>query len=114
MIIQCGKGPMIEGSRITVYDVLAETQAGVSTQQLAEEWKLEVSQIEEALRYIEQNREEVDRDWAEIRARHARGNPPEIEAKFAESKKRLYALRDALAAARAIRENSHERTAHGQ
>ena len=114
MIIQCGKGPMIEGSRITVYDVLAETRAGVPVAQLAEEWHLQVCQIEEAVRYIEDNREEVERDWAAIRARHARGNPPEIEAIAAEGKKRMYALRDVLAAARAQRENGNGRTADRQ
>lgn len=111
MIIQCGKGPMIEGSRITVYDVLAETRAGVSVEQLAEEWKLPVGQIEEALRYIENHLEEVERDWAAIRARHALGNPPEIEAKLAVSKAKLAAYKKAKLAVIEAQGNGHARIA---
>jgi uncharacterized protein (DUF433 family) len=75
-----GRGPEIAGSRITVYDVLAETQAGATPEQLAQEWNLQVEQIEAALRYIEEHREEVLADYQAIKARHARGNPPEIQA----------------------------------
>jgi len=80
-----GRGPEIAGSRITVYDVLAETQAGASPEQLAQEWNLQVEQIEAALRYIEEHKEEVLADYQAIKARHARGNPPEIQAKIAAS-----------------------------
>lgn len=76
-----GRGPEIVGSRITVYDVLAETRAGVPVEQLACEWKLSVEQIEVALQYIQDHREEVERDWAEIRARHSRQRT-EQEAKY--------------------------------
>ena len=67
-----GRGPEIVGSRITVFDVLAETRAGVPVAQLAGEWELSVEQIEFALWYIEQHKEEVERDWKTIQARHAR------------------------------------------
>lgn len=81
-IIDRGRGPEIAGSRITVYDVLAETQAGQTPEQLAADWELQVGQIHCALQYIEEHKEEVLRDWAEIKARIARGNPPEIQAKL--------------------------------
>jgi len=80
-IIDRGRGPEIAGSRITVYDVLAETRAGVPVEQLAREWSLSVEQIEFALRYIDEHREEVEREWAEIQARHARERQ-EVEAKY--------------------------------
>jgi uncharacterized protein (DUF433 family) len=65
-----GRGPEIVGSRITVYDVLAETRAGRPVEQLAREWNLSVEQIECALQYIEDHRDEVEREWAEIQEWH--------------------------------------------
>lgn len=79
-IIDRGRGPEIAGSRITVYDVLAETQAGATPEQLAQEWRLTVEQIHLALRYIEDHKEEVLEDYRKIKERHARGNPPEVQA----------------------------------
>jgi uncharacterized protein (DUF433 family) len=81
-IIDRGRGPEIAGSRITVYDVLAETSVGTTPEEMAGWWQLDVEQIHLALRYIEEHKEEVERDWAAIKARHARGNPPEIQAKL--------------------------------
>jgi len=63
-----GRGPEIVGSRITVFDVLAETRAGRSVEILAKEWKLSVEQLEFALKYIDEHREQVERDWEEIQA----------------------------------------------
>jgi uncharacterized protein (DUF433 family) len=82
-IIDRGRGPEIAGSRITVYDVLAETRAGVPVEQLAREWQLTVEQIEFALRYIDDRREEVEREWAAIQLRRERGRR-EFEAKYAD------------------------------
>jgi len=55
-----------------------------------------VEQIHLALRYIEEHKEEVERDWAAIKARHARGNPPEIRAKLEASHAKLLAYREEL------------------
>ena len=85
-IIDSGRGPEIAGSRITVYDVLAETGAGAAPERLATDWRLTVEQIRCALRYIDEHRAEVDRDWAEIQARHA---------SQAEESARIYAERTA-------------------
>ena len=52
-IINRGRGPEIAGSRITVYDVLAETQAGATPEELAGWYDLEVAQIQLALRVRE-------------------------------------------------------------
>src|SRR2546423_12109010 len=81
-IINRGRGPEIAGSRITVYDVLAETRAGATPEELAQWYELDGEQIRLALRYIEEHKEEVERNWAAIKARHARGNPPEVQAKI--------------------------------
>src|SRR5436309_10622310 len=50
-IIDRGRGPEIAGSRITVYDVLAETQAGATPEELARWYQLDVAQIRLALDY---------------------------------------------------------------
>ena len=71
-IIERGRGPEIEGSRITVFDVFDEMNAGRTVETLAEEWRLSVAQIENAARYIAEHREEVVLAFAEIRAWHAR------------------------------------------
>ena len=81
-IVERGRGPEIIDSRITVYDVFDEMNAGRTVAQLAAEWRLTVQQIECAARYIADHREEVVRDFAEIRAWHAR------ERVFAEEKLR--------------------------
>src|SRR5262245_27645748 len=95
-IIDRGRGPEIEGSRITVYDVLAETQAGATPEELARWYLLDVAQVRLALDYIEENKEEVLRDWATIKARHARGNPPEIQARLEETRKKYAPLWEEL------------------
>src|SRR4051794_5988346 len=88
-IINRGRGPEIAGSRITVYDVLAETEAGATPEDLARWYELAVEQILLALRYIDEHREEVERDWAAIKARHALGNPPHIQKQIDETHARL-------------------------
>ena len=95
-IINRGRGPEIAGSRITVYDVLAESQAGATPEEMVGWWQLDVEQIHLALRYIEEHREEVERDWAEIKARHARGNPPHIQKRLEVLQERLGPIREAM------------------
>ncbi|MCI0465080.1 MAG: DUF433 domain-containing protein [Gemmataceae bacterium] len=80
VIINRGRGPEIAGSRITVYDVLAETEAGATPEQLAHWYGLQVGQIQAALCYIEEHKEEVLAHYRKIQERHARGNPPEVQA----------------------------------
>ena len=82
-IIERGRGPEIAESRITVYDVLVETGWGSTSEQLARDWQLTVPQIELALRYIAEHREEVERNWAAIKARNAQRRA-EYEAKNAD------------------------------
>src|SRR5687767_10717523 len=95
-IIDRGRGPEIAGSRITVYDVLAETQAGGTPEELACWYQLEVAQIRLALDYIEEHREQVLRDDEAIRARHARGNSPEVRERLKQSRARLEEAREEL------------------
>ncbi len=96
MIIERGRGPEIAGSRITVYDVLAETQAGATPEELAEWYGLSVDQIAEALRYIDDHRADVLAKFAVIQERHAKGNSPEVSERIAESRRKLRAMKAAL------------------
>jgi uncharacterized protein (DUF433 family) len=81
-IINRGRGPEIAGSRITVYDVLAETEAGASPELLAQWYGLTVEAIHAALRYIEDHHDEVLAAYRQIKERHARGNSPELQAQI--------------------------------
>jgi uncharacterized protein (DUF433 family) len=71
-IIERGRGPEIKGSRITVYDVFDEMNVGRTIEELAAEWRLTVEQVALAAKYVEEHREEVVREFAEIKAWHAR------------------------------------------
>jgi uncharacterized protein (DUF433 family) len=82
----------IEGTRITVWDVYHYLESGHwTTAQIAEILRLSVDQVESAMRYIEENKEEVLKVHRQIEERIARGNPPEIEAMAKESHARLLA-----------------------
>jgi len=81
-IIDRGRGPEIAGTRITVYDVLDYHKSGWHRDMIADTLELSSGQVEVALRYIEEHRDEVMADYGEMLARDARGNPPELQAKL--------------------------------
>ena len=81
-IIDRGRGPEIAGTRITVYDVLDYHKMGWHRDMIADTLELSSQQVEVAIRYIEEHRDEVTADYAEMLARDARGNPPELQAKL--------------------------------
>ncbi len=79
-IINRGRGPEIAGTRITVYDILDYYQDGWGPARIASHFRISSDQVEAALRYIEDHREEVMANYQKILERCARGNPPEIQA----------------------------------
>jgi uncharacterized protein (DUF433 family) len=81
-IINRGRGPEIAGTRITVYDVLDYHKLGYHRDMIADTLDLSSGQVEVAVRYIEEHRAEVMDAYERILARHARGNPPELQAKL--------------------------------
>jgi uncharacterized protein (DUF433 family) len=95
-IIELGRGPTIEGSRITVFDVLHYHQAGWYRDEIACLFRLSSRQVEVALRYIEEHKEEVMAENAKIEARIARGNPPELQAKIDAARVRTQAMIEEL------------------
>jgi uncharacterized protein (DUF433 family) len=90
-IIDRGRGPEIAGTRITVYDVLDYHKSGMHRDLIAGILDLSSEQVEVAIRYIEENRDEVMADYQEMLARDARGNPPELQAKLVAAHARLQA-----------------------
>src|SRR6266508_151760 len=82
VIINRGRGPEIAGTRITVYDVMDYHRQGWHHTLIAATLRLSSAQVLEAIRYIEEHREEVTANYQQILERCARGNPPEIQAKL--------------------------------
>ena len=90
-IIDRGRGPEIAGTRITVYDVLDYHKGGMHRDLIADTLELSSLQVELAIRYIDEHRDEVMADYSEMLARDARGNPPELQAKLNGARERLQA-----------------------
>jgi uncharacterized protein (DUF433 family) len=91
-IIDRGRGPEIAGTRITVYDVLDYHKSGTHRDVIAGILSLSSRQVEVAIRYIEEHRDEVMADYEEMLARDARGNPPELQAKLDAGHERFLAM----------------------
>lgn len=91
-IIDRGRGPEIEGTRITVYDIMDYYTDGDHHTLIALELGLSSRQVLAAIKYIEKHKEEVTKDYQEILDRCARGNPPELQAKLDAIHKKWQAL----------------------
>jgi uncharacterized protein (DUF433 family) len=83
----------IDGLRVTVYDVFYYLEAGRSHAEIAEILPLSLEQIEAAVRYIEEHRNEVMSNHRRIEDRLERGNPPEIEERARAGRARMETLR---------------------
>jgi uncharacterized protein (DUF433 family) len=91
-IINRGRGPEIAGTRITVYDVLDYHKEGWHRDRIASLFRISSRQVDAAIRYIEEHRDEVTEAYQRILARHARGNPPELQAKLDAGHERFLAM----------------------
>ncbi len=81
-IIDRGRGPEIEGTRITVYDILDYHLDGWHRDMIADNFDISSAQVEIAIRYIDEHRDEVMAVYQKMLERDARGNPPELQAKL--------------------------------
>jgi uncharacterized protein (DUF433 family) len=97
-IIDRGRGPEIEGTRITVYNVMDFLKYGDSAESIARDLQIGIHQVQAALDYIAAQRQEVDAEYAKIMERVNRGNPPWVEAMLAKTPEEL---RQRLAARKA-------------
>ena len=99
----------IDGLRVTVFDVLYYLEAGRSHAEIADILPLTLEQIEAAVRYIDEHRDEVMAVHRQIEERLKRGNPPEIKARAKAGRARMEALRASIAAT--VKETTGEGTA---
>ena len=91
-IIKTGRGPEIAGTRITVYDVIEYYKAGRHRDMIAAILSLSSHQVEAAIRYIEEHRDEVMASYEKNMERIRRGNPPELQAKLDAGHERFLAM----------------------
>jgi uncharacterized protein (DUF433 family) len=103
-IIDRGRGPELEGTRITVYDIIPYLRAGYSPTSISAILRIGTPGVEALIQYIEEHKDEVMAINEKIEERIARGNPPEIEAMLKESHAKLLALRRQLRRKRAEEE----------
>ena len=91
-IIDRGRGPEIEGTRITVYDVMDYLQEGWRYDQIAGLFRLPPDDIQAAIQYVEDHKEAVMTAYRQILARHRNVQyPPEVQVKLAQNRQKLRA-----------------------
>jgi uncharacterized protein (DUF433 family) len=79
-IIDRGRGPEIEGTRITVYDIYEHYRHGWNSLRIACEFWLGTPQVDAAIAYIESHRPQIEAEYAKMVERSRRGNSPEVRA----------------------------------
>ncbi|HJY82411.1 MAG TPA: DUF433 domain-containing protein [Candidatus Binatia bacterium] len=91
-IIDRGRGPEIAGTRITVYDVVDYLQEGWRYEQIAALFRLPPDDIQAALQYIEDHKDEVMTAYRQILARHCNVHyPSAVQEKLAQNRRKLQA-----------------------
>ena len=95
-IINRGRGPEIEGTRITVYDIWDYAKEGVHKIEIATYLGLSTREVQVALDYIDEHKDEVLANYAKIMERINRGNPPEIQARLDSAYERMTRYRDEI------------------
>ena len=69
LIVETPRGPSLVGTRITVYSVMDYIKGGRSRMYIRQIMNLTKEQLDAVYEYIEQHKEEVERDYARIVAR---------------------------------------------
>src|SRR5713101_6059158 len=91
-IIDRGRGPEIAGTRITVYDVWDYLKEGCHHTAIATTLRISSAQVQAAILYIDEHKEEVLAEYQKMLDREAQGNSPEIKNKLQASHAKLQAL----------------------
>jgi uncharacterized protein (DUF433 family) len=96
-IMNRGRGPEIEGTRITIYRIMDFVRDNCSMTTIADELALSEAQVQAALDYIAAHRAEVEAEYDHLLLRLQQANPPHIQAGRAKSpeelKQRIHARR---------------------
>jgi uncharacterized protein (DUF433 family) len=89
-IIGRGRGPGIEGTRITVYDVMDYWRKGWQHDQIAGLFRLPPDDIQEAVRYVEEHIDQVSADYEVIVERHRNFEyPPEVKDRLRRTREKF-------------------------
>jgi uncharacterized protein (DUF433 family) len=84
-IIDRGRGPEVEGTRVTVYRIMDFVREGSSVERIATELHLTEEQVHVALDYIAAHRRTVEAEYEKILQRVQQRNPSHIDAARATS-----------------------------
>jgi uncharacterized protein (DUF433 family) len=95
-IIDRGRGPELEGTRITVYCLLPYFEEGMTDAAIAKFMELSTAQVTAMRKFFAEHEEEVLAENRVILAKIAKGNPPEIKALDKVAHAKLKALRKQL------------------
>ena len=88
-IINRGRGPEIEGTRVTVYRIMDFIREASSPARIATELQLNDEQVQTALEYIAMHRSDVETEYEKILQRVQQHNPAWIEVDRAKSPEEL-------------------------
>jgi uncharacterized protein (DUF433 family) len=91
-IIQEGPNPRIAGTRISVYAIVEYLQADWRPGDIAFWLNLKRDQVDAAIGYINDHKEEMMAEYAKFMERINRGNPPELQAKLDADHERFQAM----------------------
>jgi uncharacterized protein (DUF433 family) len=79
-IIERGRGPEIEGTRITVYRIMDYVRDGDQVESIAAELRITPEQVKAALEYIGTHWDQINSAYDQLLERDRQGNPPWVEA----------------------------------
>ena len=91
-IIDRGRGPEIEGTRITVYEIFEYRRAGWARDAIAATLRLSSRQVQVALDYIQEHEPEVNAVYERAMERVRRGNPAWVEERLKQNRSKVEAL----------------------
>jgi uncharacterized protein (DUF433 family) len=114
-IINRGRGPEIEGTRITVYDVFGYARHGWHRDRIAALFRLSSRDIQAALDYIERHPKEVAANCQKILDRQKNYEyPPEVKAKIVASQQRAQTRLVVMQSSRPVKHvEQHDGRDHG-
>jgi uncharacterized protein (DUF433 family) len=79
-IIDRGRGPEVEGTRVTVYRIMDYLEEESTPERIGAELDLSDEQVQAAIAYIATHRDEVEDEYRRILARVRQANPDWVEA----------------------------------
>jgi uncharacterized protein (DUF433 family) len=88
-IVDRGRGPEIEGTRITVFHIWEFYRAGDCRDDIALTFGVSSRQVQAAIDYIDAHREQVEDEFAKIEERIEQGNSEHLDQQRHRTRERL-------------------------